>query len=285
MPFSTDPQGREEAIIELFRATFTASEGAEEGTLIGDLVHNSARQHGAAGSLRLHRRGRRRPHRGHPLLKADLRAGSANRLRARPGCRRVATDQQGQGIGQRLLNHGLAALRGAGVDIAMTYGDPGYYAKVGFRPISEADAPAPFKLQAARRLASAVIDRPADDPAHRSVSLRRGTQRSGILVGRSAWTPTTSVIVTTASTPTQAAMIRRRSPHSAGDPISPNRPAPRDSQQRPPPASSRCIAAACRSWALASTRPCHHALMRPSATGCCSIAHSLGRVASCPAPA
>jgi putative acetyltransferase len=28
----------------------------------------------------------------------------------------------------------------------MTYGDPNYYAKVGFMPISEADAQAPFKL-------------------------------------------------------------------------------------------------------------------------------------------
>jgi predicted N-acetyltransferase YhbS len=58
----------------------------------------------------------------------------------------VATDQQGKGIGQRLWSHGLAALRSAGVDIAMTYGDPNYYVKVGFMPISEVDAPAPFPL-------------------------------------------------------------------------------------------------------------------------------------------
>lgn len=59
----------------------------------------------------------------------------------------VATDEQGKGIGQRLLTHGLAALRNAGVDIVMTYGDPNYYAKVGFVPISEADAQAPFRLK------------------------------------------------------------------------------------------------------------------------------------------
>jgi len=58
----------------------------------------------------------------------------------------VATDQQGEGIGQRLLSHGLAALRSTGVDIVMIYGDPDYYAKVGFKTISEADAAAPFKL-------------------------------------------------------------------------------------------------------------------------------------------
>ena len=58
----------------------------------------------------------------------------------------VATDRQRNGIGQGLLTHGLAALSSAGVDIVMTYGDPDYYAKVGFMPVSEAHAQAPCKL-------------------------------------------------------------------------------------------------------------------------------------------
>lgn len=40
MEFSTGPKGREEDIIALFTSTFTASEGMEEGALIGDLVRN-----------------------------------------------------------------------------------------------------------------------------------------------------------------------------------------------------------------------------------------------------
>ena len=145
MQFSTNLEGREEAIIELFRATFTASEGAEEGTLIGDLVRNLlanreeqdrfvfiAEEDGALiGGIFFSRLTYEQDQRTVFVLGPDA----------------VATDQQGKGIGQRLLNHGLAALRGAGVDIIMTYGDPGYYAKVGFRPIREADAAAPFKLQ------------------------------------------------------------------------------------------------------------------------------------------
>ncbi|WP_210325882.1 GNAT family N-acetyltransferase [Oricola nitratireducens] len=59
----------------------------------------------------------------------------------------VATGHQGKGIGQRLLADGLAALRETGIDIAVTYGDPGYYSKVGFAPITEAFAQAPFKLK------------------------------------------------------------------------------------------------------------------------------------------
>ncbi|MBK5938165.1 GNAT family N-acetyltransferase [Halochromatium roseum] len=145
MQLSTDTQGREDMIIELFRATFTASEGAEEGALIGDLVHNllantaepdrfvfTAEKDGAIiGGILFSRL----------TYEQDQRTVFVLAPVA------VATDQQGKGIGQRLLNHGLAALRSAGVDIVMTYGDPGYYAKVGFKPISEADAPAPFKLQ------------------------------------------------------------------------------------------------------------------------------------------
>ncbi|MCF7996058.1 MAG: N-acetyltransferase [Chromatiaceae bacterium] len=145
MRFSTDTQGREEAIIELFRATFTASEGAEEGALIGNLVHNLlastaqqdrfifiAEEDGAIiGGIFFSRL----------TYEQDQRTVFVLAPVA------VATDQQGKGIGQRLLTHGLAVLRSAGVDIVMTYGDPGYYAKVGFKPISEADAAAPFKLK------------------------------------------------------------------------------------------------------------------------------------------
>ena len=58
----------------------------------------------------------------------------------------VAADQQGKGVGQRLLNHALAALRSAGVDIAVIYGDPNYYSRVGFTPITEGFAQAPFAL-------------------------------------------------------------------------------------------------------------------------------------------
>ena len=40
MEFSTEFKGREEKIIDLFSATFTASEGEDEGALIGELVRN-----------------------------------------------------------------------------------------------------------------------------------------------------------------------------------------------------------------------------------------------------
>ena len=158
MRFSTDTQGREDIIIDLFCATFTASEGAEEGALIGNLVHNLlastaqqdrfvviAEEDGAIiGGILFSRL----------TYEQDQRTVFVLAPVA------VTTDQQGKGIGQRLLNHGLAALRSTGVEIVITYGDPGYYAKVGFKPISEKDAAAPFKLQQPEGwLAQSLTDR------------------------------------------------------------------------------------------------------------------------------
>lgn len=144
MEFLTGHKGREAEIIDLFTATFTASEGEEEGALIWQLVRDllggtaekdlfvfTAEEDGAIiGGIVFSRL----------TYEQDERTVFVLAPVA------VATDQQGNGIGQRLLAHGLAALRGASVDTAMTYGDPKYYAKAGFLPIREADARAPFPL-------------------------------------------------------------------------------------------------------------------------------------------
>jgi predicted N-acetyltransferase YhbS len=58
----------------------------------------------------------------------------------------VATDRQGQGIGQALLRHALDALQAEGVDVAMTYGDPAFYGKVGFLSVSTQTVAAPQPL-------------------------------------------------------------------------------------------------------------------------------------------
>ena len=73
----------------------------------------------------------------------------------------MATAHQGKGIGQRLIAHGLDALRQEGVDIAVTYGDPAFYGRVGFKPVSEADLPAPQPLnQPQGWIAQSLTDAP-----------------------------------------------------------------------------------------------------------------------------
>lgn len=145
MEFSKAFKGREQDIIELFTATFTASEGAEEGALIGDLVRHQMAST-AEPDLYVF------------IAEADgMIVGGAvfSRLAYDQDDRTVfvlapvavSTELQGKGIGQKLLMHALQTLRDAGVDIVLTYGDPNYYSRIGFAPITEAFAPAPFKLQ------------------------------------------------------------------------------------------------------------------------------------------
>ncbi len=58
----------------------------------------------------------------------------------------VAPSRQKQGVGQALLTEALAVLQADQIDVVITYGDPGYYGRVGFEQITEADAKAPLPL-------------------------------------------------------------------------------------------------------------------------------------------
>jgi predicted N-acetyltransferase YhbS len=142
--FSDKTEGVEEQIIDLFAATFTASEGADEGALIGNLVSNllSSTPHEDIYVFTAHDRG-------------EIIAGAIfSRLIYTDDPRSVfilspmavVTDRHGQGIGQALLKHALAVLRNNGVAVAITYGDPAFYGKVGFLPLDEDTAAAPLPL-------------------------------------------------------------------------------------------------------------------------------------------
>lgn len=58
----------------------------------------------------------------------------------------VLSDYQGKGIGKALINFGLNQLKNNGVRIVLTYGDPGFYQKVGFRSLSHETIKPPFNL-------------------------------------------------------------------------------------------------------------------------------------------
>jgi putative acetyltransferase len=136
--------GREQALIDLFATTFTTSEGPDEGALIGGLVRDllaetpkedirvfcaedEADVVGAAIFTRL-------TYPGDPHVVFLLSPMA------------VAPGRQRQGVGRALLSRALEALRSDGVQIAITYGDPRYYERVGFLPITEDQARAPRPL-------------------------------------------------------------------------------------------------------------------------------------------
>lgn len=130
-------------IIELFTRTFSDSEGEAEGKAIGRLVADllattsredryvvvAEKENAIFASILLTRLSYDSPE------QAFLVAPVA-----------VATEVQGKGVGQAILNYGLQLLRQEGVSLAFTYGDPNYYAKVGFEPVLESDYAAPLPL-------------------------------------------------------------------------------------------------------------------------------------------
>lgn len=145
MDYVTDYEGRVDEIARLFSSTFAASEGVDEGALIGRLALRLmtetppedvrvlvAWDRGAAVGA---------------IIFSRLAYESDNRLVFVLGPVAVAPDRQNEGIGQRLISFGIDLLRQAGVDLAVTYGDPGFYSRVGFKAITQDEVPAPFPLQ------------------------------------------------------------------------------------------------------------------------------------------
>jgi putative acetyltransferase len=132
--WSSPPATR--AAIDLCAATFAPSEGSEEGERIRTLVTGllgMAPQEDVVALLGC-------------VVVSRLRYDQADRTVVVLAPVAVRTDRQGEGIGQQLLRYGLEALRGRGVDVVHTYGDPAYYGKVGFGQITEDVASAPLPL-------------------------------------------------------------------------------------------------------------------------------------------
>jgi predicted N-acetyltransferase YhbS len=159
MDFRLGARDRSGELVRLFAETFTASEGPGEGRLIGGLAEDLFTTTPDADLVVVS-----------ASVDGDLAGCIAfSRLTFEGDDRRVfvlapvavATARQGQGVGQALIRHGLDALRRRGADVAVTYGDPSFYGKVGFAPIREADVPAPFALsQPEGWLGQSLTDRP-----------------------------------------------------------------------------------------------------------------------------
>lgn len=168
MDFSTDYTTHDEAIAALFASTFTASEGAEEGALIGALARRLIAETPAV-DLRVVTAWEDGALLGGIFFTRLKYAGDPRTVFMMAPVA-VATAHQGKGIGQQLIAHGLDALRQEGVGIAVTYGDPAFYGRVGFEQVSEADLPAPQPLnQPQGWIAQSLTDAPLTPlggPAH-----------------------------------------------------------------------------------------------------------------------
>lgn len=134
----------EDEIIQLFVDTFSFSEGADEGRLIGNLVSDFFQSY-ISSDLKVF-----------VAIEEEMIVGSIFFSRLTFPCDEadvflmapvaVQTDFQGQGVGRALINFGHEVLRQEGVQVVVTYGDINFYSKVGYVPISEKLIQAPHKL-------------------------------------------------------------------------------------------------------------------------------------------
>ena len=143
MEFLTYKPRHTEEIRQLITKVFSDSEGQTEGTLVGNLAYDLMT---GTDSQDLY---------GFVATESEQIIGSifftrlsfqneANAFLLSPVA--IHTDYQGKGIGQKLITFGINHLKENGVNLIFTYGDPDFYSKVGFIPITEKIAKAPFTL-------------------------------------------------------------------------------------------------------------------------------------------
>lgn len=131
------------AIERLFVSVFSKSEGEQEGTLIGNLAKDLI---ASTDSRDLY---------GFVAVDGGQVVGAIffSRLTFEKDIDvfilapvAVHTEYQGRGIGQALITHGLREMKKRGVSVVTTYGDPDFYSKVGFHPLSQDMIRAPLEL-------------------------------------------------------------------------------------------------------------------------------------------
>lgn len=143
MKLSQYKLSQSQAIISLITTVFARSEGKKEGELIGRLVSDLIASTDPSDLI------------GFVAQIDNTLVGSIffSRL-ILPGENpafilspvAVATEYQGRGVGQQLITFGLEYIKSINIDVVVTYGDPRFYSKIGFKPLSENVIKAPLVL-------------------------------------------------------------------------------------------------------------------------------------------
>ena len=139
---SADAAARAE-ICEVFLRSFAASEGAQEAQSVVHLV-NALLDEAAEDDTLVYVAQIQGQVVG-AILWSWLRYPNGRGVRLLSPVA-VHPDVQGRGVGQGLIRYGVDQLRAAGVGMAVTYGDPQFYGKVGFTALNEEEVAGPYPL-------------------------------------------------------------------------------------------------------------------------------------------
>ena len=130
-------------LVALFRESFTAAEGENEGLMLASLVSDLAemidketvscfgtwQEEQLIGAV----------------FVTQLSFDEDYRVQMLAPVA-VATPYQRQGVGQTIIQAAIDCLAERKIDLLVTYGDPAYYSKTGFSPLSVTEVPAPYHL-------------------------------------------------------------------------------------------------------------------------------------------
>ncbi|MDY0135672.1 MAG: N-acetyltransferase [Thiomicrospira sp.] len=131
-------------IVDLFHQTFSASEGEQEGALIADLAKQLC-QTTRPADLQIYVAIEDLQIIGCIML-TRLTYPQSEKIVFMLAPVAVHPNVQRRGIGQALIEFAKTEMKQQGVDVMVTYGDIGFYAKVGFAPVAEVVLPSPMPL-------------------------------------------------------------------------------------------------------------------------------------------
>ena len=143
MEFSVFNYSNLQQTVDLFEEVFTASAGEEEGRLLKELVTKLVEETPQNDLL------------GFCARKSDHLVGAIFFSRLTLPTQTlgfmlspvaIATECQGKGIGQKLIRYGLDQLKANGIELLVTYGDPAFYSKTGFKQVSTELIEPPYTL-------------------------------------------------------------------------------------------------------------------------------------------
>lgn len=136
-----EPDGPE--IARLFNRVFSASENESEGQVLANLV-TELNQIICTDDLYGFMAIEKAQIQGAIYLSRVHIGSSSNHFLLSPVA--INTAKQGQGLGQQLIRFGLAELKALSANWVLTYGDPSFYHKVGFKPVSDQSLIPPYPL-------------------------------------------------------------------------------------------------------------------------------------------